>query len=129
MVGVINPNDTQTLHEQVLAAAKADFQVAPGQSIPQEASSTLPNVPAASSQEISTLPIQHPSRLSTAAIIGIVFGSISLIALVAGILFLIARKARAKLPVATKEPTPGASVAGPVMSPLSLNPYASGLQP
>jgi hypothetical protein len=101
MVGVINPNDTQTLHAQVLAAAKADFQVAPGELVPQEASSTLPNAPAASSHGASTLPSQHPSRLSTAAILGIVFGVIALIALVAGILFLLARRARAKRRVPT----------------------------
>jgi hypothetical protein len=116
MVGVINPNDTQTLHEQVLAAAKADFQVAPGQPIPQEASSTLPNAPAASSQNTSTLPSQHPSSLSTAAIVGIVFGGIALIALVVGILVLLARKARAKLPVARTEHTYNASVANPPVS-------------
>jgi hypothetical protein len=128
MVGVINPNDTQTLHDQVLAAAKADFQVTPGQPVPQEASSTLPNAPAASSQKTSTIPSEHPSRLSTAAIAGIVLGGIALIVLVAGILFWLARKARAKLPVAPTEPRQDASVVSPMsphwnrFSPLSQHP-------
>ena len=121
MVGVINPNDTQTLHEQVLAAAKADFQVAPGEPVPQEASSTLPNASTASSQRASTSPSQHPSRLSTAAVIGTVFGGIALIAFVAGILFLLARRARAKLRVASTVPPHDASVASPVLSPMWQN--------
>ena len=117
MVGVINPNDTQTLHAQVVAAAKADFQLAPGELVPQEASSTLPNAPAASSHGASTLPSQHPSGLSTAAILGIVFGVIGLIALVAGILFLLGRRARAKRRVATTAPT--SPVTSPVWSSMS----------
>jgi hypothetical protein len=122
MVGVINPNDTQTLHEQVLAAAKADFQVAPGEPVPQEASSTLPNAPAASSQKASTVPSQHSPRLTTAAIIGIVCGGVVLIALVAGILFLLARRARAKLqvdPIVTTHTTSSAGPGQPPISPLS----------
>jgi hypothetical protein len=119
MVGVINPNDTQTLHGQVLAAAKADFQVAPGEPVPQEASSTLPNAPAASSQKASTVPSQHSPRLTTAAIIGIVFGGVVLIVLVAGILFLLARRARGKLQVDPIVTTSSAGPGQPPISPLS----------
>ncbi|KAI0571941.1 hypothetical protein Alg130_10694 [Pyrenophora tritici-repentis] len=93
MVGVINPNDTQTLHRQELAAAKADFQVAPGDPIPNEASSTLISSPAASSQGDLASADEPSSTLSTAAIAGITVGGIFILALCAGLLFFLTRKA------------------------------------
>jgi hypothetical protein len=95
MVGVINPNDTQTLHEQVLAAARADYQLAPGDPVPNEASSTFAAPPTASSQGALTSTDQPSPTLSTAAIAGITVGGILFLALCAGLLFFLARKARA----------------------------------
>lgn len=91
MVGAINPNSTQTLDGQIRAARKADFQVAPGEAIPKEASSTLVVPPASSSPVFSTTSDHYPSRLSGGAIAGIVFGGIAFLAICAGMLFYIAR--------------------------------------
>lgn len=100
MVGAINPNSTQTLDAQIRAAAKADFEVAPGESVPNEASPT---------------PDKHSSsRLSSAAIIGIVFGGIAFIALCAGVLFYMARRrATRTAPKDSITPTPY-SIVSPV---------------
>ncbi|OAL42652.1 hypothetical protein IQ07DRAFT_525759 [Pyrenochaeta sp. DS3sAY3a] len=94
MVGAINPNSTQTLDAQKIAAAKADFQVAPGEPVPKEASSTLVAAPTASSQENLTASNHHSSKLSSAAIVGIVFGGIAFIALCIAVLFHVARRTR-----------------------------------
>lgn len=67
MIGVINPNSTQTLDAQMVAAARADFQVAPGEPIPKEGSETPSSTK------------QHLTKLSTGEIIGIVIGSIALL--------------------------------------------------
>jgi len=94
MVGVINPNDTQTLHEQVLAAARADFQLAPGDPVPNEASSTVASPSATDSQGYITSAKQSSPTLSTAAIAGIAVGVILFLALCAGLLFFLLRKTR-----------------------------------
>ena len=94
MVGVINPNATQTLHEQVLAAARADYQLAPGDPVPNEASSTVASPPAASSQGDIASADQSSPALSTAAIAGITVGVILFLALCAGLVYFFARKAR-----------------------------------
>lgn len=94
MVGVINPNATQTLHEQVLAAARADYQLAPGDPVPNEASSTVASPPAASSQGDIASADQSSPALSTAAIAGITVGVILFLALCAGLVCFFARKAR-----------------------------------
>ncbi|RYN35580.1 hypothetical protein AA0114_g11741 [Alternaria tenuissima] len=94
MVGVINPNDTQTLHEQVLAAARADYQLAPGDPVPNEASSTFAAPPAASSEGDLASADQSSPTLSTAAIAGITVGTILFLALCVGLLFFLERKAR-----------------------------------
>lgn len=67
MIGVINPNSTQTLDAQMLAAARADFQVAPGEPIPKEGSGA------------SAVTGHHLIKLSTGDIIGIVVGSVALL--------------------------------------------------
>ena len=65
MIGVINPNTTQTLDAQMLAAARADFQVAPGEPVPKEGSGL--------SQDSG----QRPSKLSTGVIVGIAMGCLA----------------------------------------------------
>ncbi|KAH8622871.1 hypothetical protein IG631_22620 [Alternaria alternata] len=94
MVGVINPNETQTLHEQVLAAARADFQLAPGDPVPNEASSTVASPTAASSAGDLASADRSPPALSTAAIVGITIGAILFLALCAGLLFFLLHKTR-----------------------------------
>ncbi|KAF9728501.1 extracellular serine-rich protein [Paraphaeosphaeria minitans] len=96
MVGAINPNSTQTLDAQIRAAEKADFQVAPGEAVPKEASSTLLAPSTTSSPQVSASANHHHAGLSVAAIVGIVFGGIAFIAFCAAVLFYVARKAQVK---------------------------------
>jgi hypothetical protein len=114
MVGAINPNSTQTLDAQIRAAAKADFEVAPGEPVPKEASPT-PNS-------------HHSSRLSSAAIVGVVFGGIAFVALCAGLLFYMARR-RGTAHKDCITPTPN-SIVSPISPdaggyPLPFSPYSS----
>lgn len=94
MVGVINPNGSQTLDGQIRAARLADFQAAPGEAIPSEASTTLAVPPAASSHHDSAPVARHPPDLSGAGIAGIVLGGIAFLTLCATVFFFAARKAR-----------------------------------
>jgi hypothetical protein len=121
MVGVINPNDTQTLHEQVLAAASADYQLAPGDPVPNEASSSITSPPAASSPVEPASANQSSSVLSTAAIAGITVGAIVFLALCAGLSFHFARRARAGRQKAAEEPplTPFSQSSPNMYSPIS----------
>ncbi|CAN9354953.1 unnamed protein product [Alternaria sp. RS040] len=92
MVGVINPNSTQTLASQVHAAAAADFQVAPGEPIPAEATSTLSNAPTSTG---TTTPISGGNggghTLSTGAIVGIAVGGVAFLAICAALFFFVGR--------------------------------------
>lgn len=93
MVGVINPNSTQTLASQVQAAAAADFQVAPGDPIPAEATSTLSNAPTSTGTAPPPSGGGHgggPS-LSTGAIVGIVIGGVAFLAICAALFFFVGR--------------------------------------
>ena len=91
MVGVINPNGTQTLAEQVKAAVKADYQVTPGEPVPNEASSASISTQTASLHS-DPASVEEPSQtLSTGAIAGITVGGILFLVLCAGILFYFTR--------------------------------------
>lgn len=107
MVGAINPNSTQTLDAQIRAAEKADFQVAPGEAVPKEASSTLLAPSTTSSQQVSASANRHHAGLSVAAIVGIVFGGIAFVAFCAAMLFYVARKAQVRVRdvPSTQDPT------------------------
>jgi hypothetical protein len=83
MVGVINPNGTQTLDSQIRAARAADFQIAPGQAIPNEASATLA-APSAGSSSTASAPTARPSKLSSGAIAGIVVGGFLFLSVLVG---------------------------------------------
>lgn len=91
MVGVINPNNTQTLAEQVKAAVKADYQVAPGDPVPKEASSSSISTPTASLQSDLASAEEQSQTLSTGAIAGITVGGILFLVLCAGVLFYFTR--------------------------------------
>ena len=64
MVGVINPNSTQTLASQILEAARADYQIAPGEDVPKEDSSATADSG------------QHSAQFSKCALAGTVIGCI-----------------------------------------------------
>jgi hypothetical protein len=124
MVGAINPNSTQTLDAQVRAAEGADFQVAPGQPIPREASSTLIVAPAASSLGTVTPANHHSLKLPGATIFGIVLGGIAFLAICMGMLYFFSRKTRTKHEQAAPLTLRSDAVS---MSPLNLN--VSGYPP
>ncbi|CAG5153848.1 uncharacterized protein ALTATR162_LOCUS3355 [Alternaria atra] len=92
MVGVINPNSTQTLASQVHAAAAADFQVAPGQPIPAEATSTLSNAPTSTGTSTPNSGGNDGGHtLSTGAIVGIAVGGVAFLAICAALFFFVGR--------------------------------------
>jgi len=93
MVGVINPNSTQTLASQVQAAAAADFQLAPGEPVPGEATSTLSNAPTSTGAPPPSNGESHGGghSLSTGAIVGIVIGGVAFLAICAALFFFVGR--------------------------------------
>lgn len=92
MVGAINPNSTQTLASQVQAAAQADFQIAPGDPIPAEATSTLANYyPPTGTPAPSNGTSHGSSSLSGGAIAGIVVGSVAFLVICAALFFFVGR--------------------------------------
>ncbi|KNG48729.1 extracellular serine-rich protein [Stemphylium lycopersici] len=91
MVGAINPNSTQTLASQVHAAAVADFQVAPGEPIPAEASSTLSSAPTSIGPPGGSGGDDGDHSLSTGAIAGIVVGGVAFLAICAALFFFVGR--------------------------------------
>jgi hypothetical protein len=96
MVGAINPNSTHNLDAQIHAAQTADFQVAPGQPVPREASSRLNATPAASSLGAVTPNSHNSSKLSGVSIMGIVLGSIAFFVICVALLYVVARRTRIK---------------------------------
>lgn len=88
MVGAINPNSTQTLASQIQAAKDADFQLAVGDSVPNEATSTILNGPTSVSTPSSSSGGTH---LSGGAIGGIVVGAVAFLAICAALFFYVGR--------------------------------------
>lgn len=107
MVGVINPNDTQTLDAQKKSAETADYQLKPGEKPPSEASSTL-HVPEQTGQ---TTPAptndnqSHGHKLSGGAIAGIVIGVVAFLAICAALAFFLGRTKSLKEALNRKEAT------------------------
>ncbi|KAG9195498.1 hypothetical protein G6011_00619 [Alternaria panax] len=92
MVGAINPNSTQTLASQVHAAAAADFQVAPGEPIPAEATSTLSNAPTSTGTPTPNSGGNDGGHsLSTGAIVGIAVGGVAFLTICAALFFFVGR--------------------------------------
>jgi len=109
MVGVINPNSTQTLASQVQAAAQADFQIAPGEPIPAEASSSLTN-PSTSTPTSTSTPNSGGSgggghALSTGAIVGIAVGGAAFLILCAALFFFVGRSKTLKETIRRQDAT------------------------
>ncbi|KAH6642617.1 hypothetical protein C7974DRAFT_105659 [Boeremia exigua] len=89
MVGAINANSTQTLASQIQAAKDADFQLAVGDPVPQEATSTILNGPTGSSTASSSS--GGGSHLSGGAIAGIVVGAVAFLVICAALFFYVGR--------------------------------------
>ena len=77
MVGAINPNSTQTLASQIQAAQNADFQLAVGDPVPNEATSTILNGPTSTSTTNPSSGGSGGTHLSGGAIAGIVVGAVA----------------------------------------------------
>lgn len=88
MVGAINANSTQTLASQIQAAKDADFQLAVGDPVPKEATSTILNGPTASPTHAASSGGTH---LSGGAIAGIVVGAVAFLVCCAALFFFVGR--------------------------------------
>lgn len=88
MVGAINPNSTQTLASQIQAAKNADFQLAVGDPVPNEATSSILNGPTSTPESSSSSGGVH---LSGGAIAGIVVGGVAFLAICAALFFFVGR--------------------------------------
>ncbi|KAJ4347878.1 uncharacterized protein N0V89_009250 [Didymosphaeria variabile] len=124
MVGVINPNDTQTLDKQIIAAKDATFMVKPGDPIPAEASASLH-----ASATATAAPSSHSGHtLSGGAIAGIVVGGIAFLAICAALFFYVGRTKSLKEVIKHREavkspaPTDGHFPHSPGYSPLPFSP-------
>ncbi|KAH8716961.1 hypothetical protein GQ44DRAFT_624454 [Phaeosphaeriaceae sp. PMI808] len=92
MVGVINPNSTQTLAAQIVSAKSAHFQVAPGQPIPKEGGTTVANGPTSTpSPAPSSDPGTGGHKTPMGVIIGIAVGIVAFLGLCAALFFFIGR--------------------------------------
>lgn len=89
MVGAINANETQTLEMQIQAARDADFQLAVGDAVPREATSTILNGPTSSS--VPSTSSSGGTHLSSGAIAGIVVGAVAFLIICAALFFFVGR--------------------------------------
>ncbi|KAH7117998.1 hypothetical protein B0J11DRAFT_592558 [Dendryphion nanum] len=90
MVGVINPNETQTLARQILAARNADFEVEPGGKIPSEGTASL-KVPGATGSSAPSGQTHGGHKLAAGAIAGIVVGAVMFLVICAALFFYVGR--------------------------------------
>lgn len=88
MVGAINANSTQTLESQIKAARDATFQLAVGDPVPKEATSTILNGPTTTP---SSAPSSGGSHLSGGVIAGIVVGAVAFLVICAALFFYVGR--------------------------------------
>lgn len=93
MIGVINPNSTQTFAAQEQAARDSTFMVQPGQPIPKEGSASLSATGAAATATSTntSAPAPHGVHLSGGAIAGIVIGAVAFLVLAAALFFYVGR--------------------------------------
>lgn len=91
MVGVINPNSTQTLQGQIDAAKDASYQLQPGDPIPAEATTLHASATAAPTSTPSSSSSSHGHTLSGGAIAGIVIGGLAFLAICAALFFYVGR--------------------------------------
>lgn len=93
MIGVINPNDTQTLEVQIAYTKNATTQVVPGDPLPSEtAASTSGATPTSGSSSGSGSNSHSSAPLSPGAIAGIAIGGSVVLLIAATLLYLCGRR-------------------------------------
>jgi hypothetical protein len=103
MVGVINPNDTQTLQKQIDSASAASYQVKPGDPVPAEGTASLH---ASATAAPTAAPSSHGSHsLSSGAIAGIAVGGVAFLAICAALFFYVGRTKSLKEVIKHREAT------------------------
>jgi plastocyanin len=112
MVGAINANSSQTLDSQIQAARDADFQLAVGDPIPNEATSTLLNGPTSTPSSSSS---SGGSHLSGGAIAGIVVGAVAFLVCCAALFFYVGRSKSLKEEIKRQDASARHSTPGPEM--------------
>lgn len=95
MVGVINPNATQTYELQLESAENATFQMTPGEAFPSETASSSGSSATSSSSSSSSGSGSSSSdhhHLSAGAIAGIAIGGAAVLVLAAAVVYLCGRR-------------------------------------
>jgi hypothetical protein len=106
MVGVINPNEEQTLAAQILSARNSDYQLSPGEKIPSEGGSSTSAVSSPTAAPTHPPASSHSShKLSAGAIAGIVVGAVVAIAICAALFFYVGRTKSLKDVIERKDAT------------------------
>ncbi|KAH7634829.1 hypothetical protein B0T09DRAFT_388963, partial [Sordaria sp. MPI-SDFR-AT-0083] len=120
IIGVINPNSTQTFDVQKAEASKATFDLKPGEGWPVEEGKppTPTSTPSSTSAPLSGS--GGKSGLSAGSIAGIAIGAAAVVAIAAALLFFCGRrggfkKAYRKSVVQPSAPAPDAAAAPPTM--------------
>ncbi|POS81066.1 hypothetical protein DHEL01_v200533 [Diaporthe helianthi] len=93
MIGVINPNDTETLEVQTAYTKNTTLQLVPGESFPSETAAGSPGVTPTSSSSSGSGSHPHSSApLSAGAIAGIAIGGAVVLLIAAALLYLCGRR-------------------------------------
>ncbi|KAI5814502.1 hypothetical protein BZA77DRAFT_236777, partial [Pyronema omphalodes] len=93
MVGVINSN-AKNLSEYRAGARRANFQLSPGDPWPAEDASKTPNPSDSKGKVLTGLQPQHSDdsvKLSVGAIVGIVLGTVAIVAILGALFFFLGR--------------------------------------
>lgn len=131
MVGVINPNGTQSLAAQKNYAEDADWKLIPGDPIPEEGQSTL-SIPSSTPIPTATLPPvvydSDGSSLSGGAIAGIVVGAVAFLVICAALFFYVGRSKSLKEMLKRQDANAAHAPGNSEMGHSQYGPNAPGLQ-
>lgn len=92
MIGVINPNATETYDIQLEYAENATFQMTPGQAFPSETASSSGSSSTSSSSSSSSGSSTSHHGLSAGAIAGVAIGGAAVLVLAAALVYLCGRR-------------------------------------
>lgn len=132
MIGVINPNSTQTFAKQLEAAKEATFQVKPGDPVPAEGTQSLHATGTAAPSNNASNSNHHHNSLGAGAIAGIVVGAVAFLALCAALFFYVGRAKSLKEVIKYKDanenrPTDSPFPQSPGFAPSTTGPYSPNM--